>query len=296
MYAIKKVDSAALAEKEFSSLVLPQFHLWLSESPAELALMAFAAMDQDTPVGVVLASIIPAFKIAEVHSLFVAEPYRNKKIATRLMQALQKELSLEHYLAIKGIYEVETPFTPILEHIFNRLGWAPPQPFSFQCHFDTDFNAPWLYKKYSLPKGFKVFPWGQLTPKESQKLHLQQDQGVFPTRVSPFIHEDRIEPTSSLGLRYRGEVIGWMITQRLAPDLVQFSALYIDREFKFRGPAMRLLTDSIKLYLASGIRNSVIYINLLQVEPSWLKFVEKRLIPYANKVTHTNQTWCKISS
>lgn len=83
-------------------------------------------------------------------------------------------------------------------------------------------EAPWLNKNYRFSPSFTFFPWQEITPEERLNLQKQQETSLWiPDELSPFKHEENLEPLNSLGLRYEGEVVGWVITHRLSPDTIR---------------------------------------------------------------------------
>jgi len=114
--------------------------------------------------------------------------------------------------------------------------------------------------------------------------------------MSPLGAEEKIiEYTNSLGLRYKKEVIGWMITHRIAPDTIRYTSLYVDPEYQYKGPSIRLLIESMVLQTRSTIKWALFEINLDQINPSWYKFVQKRLAPYSQKITEIYKTWKQLN-
>lgn len=257
--------------------------------------LALCFMTVEGPVALLLATFIPVLRIAEIHSLYVLEKDRLKHIGTALLTEISKLLTERKCLAASLVYTKETDTAPILEHILKKLGWEEPQPFSTQCLLHNSFNAPWLKKPYPLPEGFEIFPWRELKEEERQELLLKHSKKAFPYNISPFGSDEQlIEYSNSFGLRYKNSVIGWMITHRTAQDTIRYSALYIDPQWQHKGPAMRLLCDAIIIQTESEIPWSIFEVNLHQSNSDWLKFVEQRLFPYAQSVTHTYQSWKKL--
>ena len=53
---------------------------------------------------------------------------------------------------------------------------------------------------------------GRVNPEERNRIIDQKEK--YPAVLSPFQEEERIEPSTPIGLRYNNEVVGWMITHR----------------------------------------------------------------------------------
>src|SRR5690606_11087501 len=131
-----------------------------------------------------------------------------------------------------------------LETIHSKSARGTPKPFMLRCFYDCfNFNPPWYEKPPALPSAFQEFKWNQLRKKEREQLEKDLKQSRIHTSVNPLSKKLPFEPLNSLGLRYCDKVIGWMITHRIAPDIIRYSALYVEPEYAFKGYSIRLLVD-----------------------------------------------------
>ncbi|MCF2146425.1 hypothetical protein IQ276_008170 [Desmonostoc muscorum LEGE 12446] len=131
-------------------------------------------------------------------------------------------------------------------------------------------SAPWLHK-YSLPPTFEVFPW--------LEVGLSLPSGV---------ESQRLEPLNSLGLRYGGEVIGWVFTHRVAPDTIRYTTVAIAEAFERRGRGVGLLAEAIR----RQVNSNVPYLtgSVSHRYPRLLQFVQRHLTPYLTGVGEVRQT------
>jgi len=249
--------------------------------------LAFGASLEGEPVGLILAKKSPIIHTAEVLTVFVKQDHRQKGIENALLQAL------EHVLRKQKIQVVLFSYSEIgIEQVLHDLKWHSPRLHQIKCTFNGfEFNPPWLNRRYSIAQEFGIFPWSELYPEEQQKLQRLIEQKVIPHEISPFENEATIEKSNSLGLRHKGSVVGWAITHRISPDTIRYSALYVKREFQHTGIAIKMLCESIKLQQKAQIKWAILTVNVLTTEGSWLSFIEKRLVPYAQKVIYTKQAW-----
>ena len=209
---------------------------------------------------------------AEIISLFVLPEYRSQGIGTRLLAYLERELAQQGCVEIILSYSTSTLTNVALEPLLQKLHWQSPQINLVLGKTATEkiAPAPWL-NKYPLPPAFEVFPW--------------LDAGLS---LPPNIEAHRLEPLNSLGLRYRGEVIGWVLTHRVAPDTIRYTAVSIAQAFEQRGRGVSLLAEAIRRQVDSGVpylTGSVSY-----RYPRLLKFVERHLTPYLTGVGEVRQT------
>ncbi|MEH2233750.1 MAG: TIGR03032 family protein [Nostoc sp.] len=209
---------------------------------------------------------------AEIISLFVLPEYRSQGIGTRLVAYLEQELAQQGCVEIILSYSTSTLTNVALEPVLQKLHWQPPQINLVLGKTATEkiAQAPWL-NKYPLPPAFEVFPW--------------LDVGLS---LPPNVEAHRLEPLNSLGLRYRGEVIGWVLTHRVAPDTIRYTTFSIAQAFEKRARGVWLLASAIRRQVDSGVpylTGSVSY-----HYPRLLQFVERHLTPYLTGVGEVRQT------
>lgn len=295
MFNIRRLDLKALdmqTIRSFEAMTLPRYRCCLrSEQPdgiADTIIVAIAAESDGKPAGLLLATYFKHIHLAEIHSVFVEEKSRGTDIGSELLTLLEIELVLLKCYEVTIAYHESDACALFLESILKKRNWTKPVPFMIHCKFDVKaFRANWFIKDLKLSADFISFPWQELTTDDRKKLEFQIKQGSIPAHVSPFLNEAAIEPINSLGLRYKGDVVGWMITLRESIDTIRYFALYIQAQFQSQGEAIKLLCESIKLQQASNVPWGVLEVNIPQSSPRWLKFINRRLAPHALEVSYT---------
>jgi hypothetical protein len=140
-----------------------------------------------------------------------------------------------------------------------------------------------------------VFPWTELTYYEAVQLNERCRRGEIPAEVNPFYGSSAFEPLNSLGLRYEGRVVGWMVTERVSPTIINYRNLYIDYEFQKKGYAIQLLVDALNIHCRHQIKWGMFKLNVLQATSHWLKFIRRRLSPHAEYIFEYNQASHQIT-
>jgi len=285
--AINLLDAyESLVPKELSSLLLGKD----PQDPNSI-ILAYGILCETKPVGIILASCNQTLERLDIRHFFVHPSYRNQQLGHRLLLAILEEAKKLNIHFFFLLYPSEESWSPALEKILIDVDWKI-RPFMIRCLYDVDtFDTPWIHKDYHYPQGYEEFLWLELSTDEKQQLHIQQIQRAFPAAVSPFFEEDRIEPRNSLGLRFQGRIVGWIITHRIDPETIRYTTLFVERSLWHTGISMKLLADSIHLHLKNKTKWAILEIPLLQVHSSWVRFANRRLLPYADKVTHLMQAW-----
>lgn len=269
-------------------------HLLLEKDPNCLAI---SALKEGKPIGLILGTFLKALGTGEIHFLHILEGFGFQNTALLLLTEITKLFHKEGCHTLTIIYSADSPTSHLLEEILHKQGWHGPRLYMTHYLFDGFiFNPPWLSKPFKFFPGFQEFPWKELSKEERKILHKELSQGQFPLSVSPFSEENLIEPLNSLGLRYKGRIVGWMITHRIAPDTIRFTALYIKKEFLYREAWIKLLADSINIQRHSPVQWALFDINVALIDEGWRAFVLRRLAPYAQSITKDKQAWLNLSN
>ena len=286
--------SGLARSREYASLILPSFlSKLLAASPTEISPgIAVEARLESRLVGLALIELLPYkyHQVAEICSFVVEPNCRNQGIGHQLFAFLQNVLIQQRGMhAICFKYVAGNPFAEALEKIIASQGWLPPKIFLIRYHFDVyAFDPPWFHHSLPLPPSMKFFPWNDLQPSEKIQIEFMESQGIFLPLVSPFLEEAFIDAETSVGLRLEGKIAGWCITHRIDPLTIRFSALYVDSSLHQAGHGIALLAESIRRLKQLNIPRAFCEINLSQVNRSWLRFVNKRLMPHADRIERVN--------
>lgn len=274
--------------EEYAKLTPRELHGYLDGSNADgLSIFGMGVLKDTLPIGIALATGYPHLHQGHIHLLTVKD--QDSHLIETLLTSITKVLNDHKITSITFLFPQESPEFPLIEQLFLKNRWKGPYPFMIECLLKrADFHPAWLNKTMTLANGFEEFLFKNLTAEEQEDLMHRFEQGGIPPTVFPLGKEKNlIEYQNSLGLRYQGRVIGWMITHRIAPDTIRYSALYLEDEFAYTGYWLKLLVDSIKIHLnLTSITYGQIQLNLSLISNRWLKFIEKRLFPESCQIAH----------
>ena len=119
----------------------------------------------------------------------------------------------------------------------------------------------------------------------------QERKPWFPDQLNPFQDEAFIEPLNSLGLRYKGEIVGWMITHRTARDTIRYTAIYIREDLQEFGLAIPLLIESIKRQVGNEEDpvDKATFIAFMEMK-AMVRFVRRYMAPYVDELNDSVET------
>ncbi|WP_082172257.1 TIGR03032 family protein [Limnoraphis robusta] len=278
----------------YNDLTFPKIQTRWSRKQPRGYLVGMLAEVAGEKVGLVLAEVFslqPQTALeAEVISLFVLPSHRQQGIGTGLIENLEIGLRSLGCQQLKLLYKSTSTTTLALEPLLLRQNWQPPQVNFLLGKTTTQkvSQAPWL-GKYPLPNKFTIFPWSELTDADEKQVETLD----YPTPLSPFSNTPA-EPINSLGLRYDSQLVGWMVTHRVASDAIRYSTMFVDKRFQRLGRGISLLSESILRQVDSSVPYCVFAV--AQDNPAMLQFVDKHLEPYLTEVTHSYVALKQLSS
>lgn len=271
----------------FSDLTFPYFRSRLTQESFSSRMLAVGAVLSGQPVGLVLAELKSDPRVAEIDSIDVIAQQRHVGIGTALLLRIERELVARGCSWAEIAYVTERPFTPIVEGLLRKTGWPEPAPRATICKTDYDqlSHAPWM-KRIDFPAPFQVFPWKDLTTRErADILESQACAEWFPEALNPFVKERVVDPMVSLGLRYRGQVVGWFIAQQVSEDTLSGGPLFVKKEFEARGRAISLLAQAIHASRNAGRRKFIFGVSFER--PLMIRFVQNRMARYLTSIQTT---------
>lgn len=257
---------------------------------------ATAILPNELPIGIALATFRPNLAWTKLLVLHLLPPYDSDEIFLKLLTTLEESLINLKCETISHLYSSSDPSATQIQRVCQLKGWHPPYLFMIRCFFTAqDFHPPWLefYRNSPLPKGFQLFKWNQLRESERELLLQQYEGKAFPASISPFTDESSIEVLNSLGLRYKKEIVGWLITRKFDADTINFASLFVFPEFRSSVAPIILLSYAIDLQQKSSVPKAMFELNLQQSDHLWISFVKKRMMPFTAHIerlyemTHT---------
>ena len=154
--------------------------------------------------------------------------------------------------------------------------------------------APWLtaYQRLDGDDHYELFSWAELTPSERTDLLERRQQKEFPTSLDP-LQMEPLQGWNSMGLRYNGRVVGWMITHH-NNDKIQYTSLYLDSQNQQKKLGVALLSAAVH----KQILESEYAIGICQIAPEnrpMLLFKDHYFQPYIVKQSEKRVSFRQLS-
>lgn len=194
----------------------------------------------------------------ELLSLFVRPAARCAGVATALLAALERELARRGETAIATVYTAGRPSIPALERVLEKRGWDAPRArtlsvrFPPQAALGSDLFSD--RRMGALSGRLELFAWRDLDAASRARIRSSHDATPWITpALAPWRFEAAgFDPLSSIGARYRGEVVGWVINHVVAPGTVRFTCSFLRKDLSRRGRIVPLYRESLRRLAEGG--------------------------------------------
>jgi len=294
------------SEPGAASMTFPAYHHLLPLAPSErhpgdgkpIKALGLVASKGGDPLGLVLAEIpLVEGRNPEILSLFVKAESRNQGVATRLVESLEGLLREMGFVHLESVYMTGKPTVRAVERIFEKRRFDPPIARTITVKFTPEEAAttPW-YGRVPLRGDEKLFPWTEITPEERTQIQQSHARSPWIAEGLESWRHDSIgfDPVSSMGLRYRGAVVGWVINHVIAPQTVRFTCSFVRADLARRARILPLYTASLERLRASGCRHCL-FVTPVSYGPM-VEFVRTRCQDWVSFVGETRGVVKKLTS
>lgn len=283
----------------FSDFAIPQNILESWHAISSENKLAIILSSEQQNIGIGLAHFTPFLSHLNILYISIKPLFQHQYLENQILSKIEEEGQKLGLKIFTFAYSQQDKHLFSIEKMLASCRWANKRPFMTRCRYDMHtLHIPWLHNyAYSFPKDFKAFCWKELTEKDELIIQKKEQQHLFDNIVSPFRDKESLA-NNSLGLRYKGEVVGWILTHvvnHIQEDkIIRYSSMYIDQSLKHHGLLMvKLLSESINRHysLREKYPTALFEVPLLYTQKSWNQFVERRLVPYADDVERLVQAW-----
>jgi GNAT superfamily N-acetyltransferase len=267
-YALQPLAGLTVGEvlQHYEELTFPPVARRLAVRSTNGVWCGAVALGAGGPVGLALVEVAATAEpgTAQLFSLAVLPDHRGRKLGGALVGVAERVARDAGCVAIQGAFRTSWRDCPAIEALLASRGWSSPETRMVLARSESAFAHAYLRAPATeLPVEAEIFSWEQLTAAErGQILGRQEDDPWFPAVLTPFQEEPRLEPTISVGLRWQGEVTGWLICHRVAFDTLQYSAYFVRQDLRGRGLGQALLREGIRRRLADpDIRRAILAVD-----------------------------------
>jgi GNAT superfamily N-acetyltransferase len=291
----------------FAGFTFPAFRHLLTGEPARQNLrersevvrpLTVAAFAGQLPAGLALVAVpFEPTGDPELLSLFVAAEARSQGVGTHLVALVEEVLGELGCERVRVVYMTGRPGIDALERVLARRGWERPsfRMASVRLSWDTFRHAPWLDRYRGIP-GYETLPWASVGEAERSAARRRHEATPWINqRLAFWVYDsDGFEPATSLGIRYKGELVGWVITHRHDDETLRLTCTFIRDDLARVGLALPAVAQAFHLMPTAGYRKGMF--TTPRDLPRMLEFLGKWVAPWADFVGETRGSGKALSS
>jgi GNAT superfamily N-acetyltransferase len=262
-------------------MTFPAYRALLNFSREQPLPVIVGARADGAPIGLALALIDTRRTYSELLSIYVDGNYRNRGVASVLVERTCAELTVRGFKSVHGCYMTGQPVTAALERVLAKTGWSAPltRMLVVRCTLDSVAGAPWIENFRTLPTGYSLIPWVNLTAHERACLRSSNERDHWiADDLIPFDFEFNIEPVTSLALRYRGVIVGWCLNH-IVGDVLRFTCSYMRTDLARLGRILLLYSEAVTRMTHIGITEGMWAIPACHSQ--YVRFAKRWMQPYS---------------
>jgi len=203
--------------------------------------LAVGAYSGDIPAGLALVMPSADRKKAELLSLYVDGPQRLRGMGSMLLNHVETALRRAGIAFIHTSWSENLSGAPAFQSVLAKCDWSEPQKRMLVMRGDMSGafgdgmrkKGPRYESRDCLPRQYELSLWGDMT--KADRAFILSKEGKphwYARRANPFREERIVVPTNSLILRKDGEIVGWLVVHRTAPDTLRFTDVFIREDLK----------------------------------------------------------------
>jgi GNAT superfamily N-acetyltransferase len=222
--------------------------LWSADDRGPVC--AVGAWCDDKPVGLAMGVRTKADGTALVCSIYVDKRFRHRGLGTSLLAQVESSMRLRGIQRLYVSFPRASSAAAAMERMLARLDWPRAEPDRLLCAGDNRLlerlDADWLRAPPKLPDDCDIVSWSDVTRRERLVLLASQAFNPWiPAGLDPFRFEGGTE-FNSVAMRCGGEIVGWVLTQRLDASTLIYSCGYMRPDLQRRGCLVALYVEAMR--------------------------------------------------
>ncbi len=271
--------------QRFPKMVLPGASVYLNKRGLNVEWFTAVAQQDATCQGLIVAFLSRHHGLAKIVSWYVLPGYAGHGLGQQLLTGLDGWFRSQGIKKITLELRDENASYPVASHILKKHGWSVQQPLvhRFKVAINTLRDLEWdQYRRK--PYGLKAIPWASISNQQYTELlkRCRHDE-PFRRELVPQSSDKEVDKKLSLGLCKGDKVIGWLMAVRIRSDLIEYSSLFVEPEYRASGATILLLGEGFIRLSAARIENVIFQVKI--ENDQMLRFVRKRFHPILSEAT-----------
>ncbi len=262
---------------QFEQLIFLPFIKKLRRNILRGTLICVVAYSDKSPLAVAVAEIRPN-KTAELHSVFVTENFRNKGVAGKLLNIIDKVLIQNNIKYTDVVYSDTYKRTVITEKLLLKNGYLQPKRTvqNIVLNIENVLKGEWIKEFVKKENDIQIINFSELSEEDKKEILTSEKQKKFPAYLRPFQMPELINPGISKIAKYKNKIAGWCILHNVNKETLQCSALFVFDEYKEKLISKKLMAKSF-----SDMKN-------IKYTTYQLQYDDKFIVNYLNNLFAEN--------
>ncbi len=268
----------------FLPMTFPSFRALLTNQDKIAHPVAVGALLDGEPVGLALGGLpfVPD-RAPELVSLYVAPEHRRSGIASELLVRLEQEMAARGCTEIETVFTSNKPGSREFAALLAKYGWSVPEMRMLLIKLDIHSlrTAHW-FQRTPLPPDEEIIRWRDVTEAEREDLRRwQREEEWIAKDLVPFNHEAGACLHTSMALRKKGRIVGWMICHLIDAVHQRYTCGYVRPELMPLGRYFQLMVAASEPLCTPEYPASVPIYTVPFWHPRMVRFADRRMVPHA---------------
>lgn len=177
---------------------------------------------------------------------FLIKSVENQLLATESLVKRVEELldSKGYYPSVLDLQQDKVQ--PEIVECFRQRGWKGPlqQASTYICDSQLMLRAPWMIHLKDI-EFLNILPWTSISENQLTALASGVDDW-YPKKFSPLYDREYVDNGTSFILSYQGDIHGWVISEKVASNMIVVRTFFVRNKGKARFGTMLLMAEVIK--------------------------------------------------
>lgn len=283
-YHVLDRASGPEATTPFMSMTFPSLRALLADQDKAAHPVAIGASLDGEPIGLALGGLpTTTDRLPGLVSLYVAPAHRNGGIARILLAHFEREMAARGCTEIETVFTTNKPGAAEFAAVLAKRGWSTPEMRMLLIKLDIHSlrTAHW-FQRTPLPPDEEIIRWRDVTPAEREDLRAWQEaEGWIARDLVPFDHEAGACLHTSMALRKKGRIVGWMICHLIDSIHQRYTCGYVRPELMPLGRYFQLMVAASEPLCTPEYPASVPIYTVPAWHPRMVRFADRRMVPHA---------------
>lgn len=287
-------EVSAFERSEFVPFTFPAYQakLMLPTVEAVGRMIALGAKINGVASGLALGEMQPGNDNAcQLYSIWVEPEARCTGIGQKLMVEFESRAQQAGAHRIEAVYRSTLSDCFKFENLLAAAGWSSPQVrmHVFEASYDAMAQSPFFSKPPQLKPEFSLQPWHAVPPTDIDLLGANKE---FSVEVWPLNYGDDYHRPSSFGVRWKNELVGWIVNHPKPNGELRFTTSYLREDLQKGGQFAAVIAASVHATPGTGFTRASWTVPM--EFPRMVAFARRRLAPFCDRISETRGSYKSI--